>query len=139
MKATEVIKRDIMPVITKEEFFEWLVSNDDVELVAMVEHEDPKDDEIVIRLKRYNPPHGRVLSVHPAETLCHSINEWDDLAAKRRDLHIMTYQTRIVGYYSQLQNWNHSKLAELYDRQRGNYGVKETHNEEETTEVETGE
>ncbi|RKY14128.1 MAG: hypothetical protein DRP63_08840 [Planctomycetota bacterium] len=29
--------------------------------------------------------------------------------------------TRIVGYYSRVNNWNPSKLAELRDRQRGNY------------------
>ena len=29
--------------------------------------------------------------------------------------------TRIVGYYSRVDNWNSSKLAELADRRRGNY------------------
>jgi len=29
--------------------------------------------------------------------------------------------TRIVGYFSRVNNWNPSKLAELRDRQRGNY------------------
>lgn len=37
-----------------------------------------------------------------------------------RPLHHMT---RIVGYYSELRNWNKSKLAELADRQKGDYGV----------------
>lgn len=31
--------------------------------------------------------------------------------------------TRIVGYYSRIQNWNKSKLGELADRHRGNYRV----------------
>ena len=31
--------------------------------------------------------------------------------------------TRIVGYYSRVNNWNPSKLAELRDRQRGNYKI----------------
>ena len=29
--------------------------------------------------------------------------------------------TRIVGYYSRVNNWNKSKLGELKDRHRGNY------------------
>ena len=37
----------------------------------------------------------------------------------------MTHVTRIVGYYSQLQNWNRSKLAELRDRHKGDYSVPE--------------
>lgn len=31
--------------------------------------------------------------------------------------------TRIVGYYSKVHNWNKSKLGELQDRHKGNYGV----------------
>src|SRR5574337_559563 len=31
--------------------------------------------------------------------------------------------TRIVGYYSRVTNWNRSKIGELRDRQKGNYGV----------------
>ena len=31
--------------------------------------------------------------------------------------------TRIVGYYSRVQNWNKSKIGELRDRQEGHYGT----------------
>lgn len=31
--------------------------------------------------------------------------------------------TRIVGYYSRIQNWNKSKIGELRDRHRGMYGI----------------
>jgi hypothetical protein len=41
--------------------------------------------------------------------------------------------TRIVGYYSRVNNWNKSKIGELRDRQKGQYGtgkhVKEFHKE----------
>ena len=33
--------------------------------------------------------------------------------------------TRVVGYYSKINNWNKGKLAELKDRQKGNYAVGE--------------
>jgi len=31
--------------------------------------------------------------------------------------------TRIVGYYSKIENWNKSKRGELNDRHKGNYQV----------------
>jgi anaerobic ribonucleoside-triphosphate reductase len=33
-------------------------------------------------------------------------------------------ETRIVGYFSPIQSWNLSKLAELRARQRGRYAVE---------------
>ncbi|WKZ15423.1 MAG: hypothetical protein QY317_16125 [Candidatus Jettenia caeni] len=33
--------------------------------------------------------------------------------------------TRIVGYYSRVQNWNKSKVGELNDRHKGNYWYKD--------------
>jgi anaerobic ribonucleoside-triphosphate reductase len=31
--------------------------------------------------------------------------------------------TRVVGYFSRIENWNSSKRAEFRDRQKGNYIV----------------
>ncbi len=31
--------------------------------------------------------------------------------------------TRIVGYFSKVNNWNKSKISELNDRRKGEYGV----------------
>ncbi len=31
--------------------------------------------------------------------------------------------TRIVGYYSRVNNWNKSKVGELRDRAKGSYGL----------------
>jgi hypothetical protein len=51
---------------------------------------------------------------------------WPDLLGVflgERPASIMVQITRIVGYYSMLKNWNRSKLAELRDRQKGNYAL----------------
>ena len=32
--------------------------------------------------------------------------------------------TRVVGYYSRIENWNKSKIGELGDRHKGEYVVK---------------
>ena len=37
----------------------------------------------------------------------------------------MIQLTRIVGYYSRVNNWNASKLEELKARQAGNYAISE--------------
>ena len=45
-----------------------------------------------------------------------------DYMALMRGKHV--YQmTRVVGYFSQTRNWNRSKLGELADRRKGDYGV----------------
>lgn len=31
--------------------------------------------------------------------------------------------SRVVGYYSIIENWNEAKQAELIDRQKGNYSI----------------
>lgn len=40
--------------------------------------------------------------------------------------------TRIVGYYSRMQNWNKSKISELEDRARGNYWESKRFNAKDT-------
>jgi len=51
-------------------------------------------------------------------------NDWEtlsDILFGKRQPRIMTQMSRIVGYYSQVHNWNPSKKQELIDRRRGNY------------------
>lgn len=40
-----------------------------------------------------------------------------------REARPLTHVSRIVGYYSQIENWNPSKLSELEDRHRGDYSL----------------
>lgn len=68
-------------------------------------------------------PSGFVRAFPVSEVLAH---RWEDLEAVltgRRDARLMMHLTRIVGYYSRVDNWNRSKLAELRDRHAGNYAV----------------
>ena len=39
------------------------------------------------------------------------------------DSEILKKMTRIVGYFSQVKNWNKGKLGELADRHGGDYGI----------------
>ncbi len=54
--------------------------------------------------------------------------DWDVLEAiltGRREPLALQHMTRVVGYYSRVENWNKSKIGELKDRQRGNYSVSD--------------
>jgi len=44
------------------------------------------------------------------------------LKGERNPIAVKSY-TRIVGYYSAVDNWNNSKLSELRDRHEGIYGT----------------
>ena len=51
-------------------------------------------------------------------------NDWETLrsiALGDKGLSPLYHVTRIVGYYSRIENWNKSKIGELADRRHGNY------------------
>jgi hypothetical protein len=49
----------------------------------------------------------------------------DVLTGKREPL-ALQHMTRVVGYFSRVENWNQSKIGELKDRHKGNYAVTAT-------------
>ncbi len=53
----------------------------------------------------------------------HPWAEIEDLLLGRRTARVLTHVARVVGYYSFTHNWSKSKIAELADRQRGEYTV----------------
>ncbi len=44
--------------------------------------------------------------------------DWNDI---KKGIPNLTHMTRIVGYYSRVNNWNKSKIGELKDRCAGDY------------------
>lgn len=38
----------------------------------------------------------------------------------------IVHMSRVVGYFSRIDNWNKSKKGELKDRQKGNYSLPES-------------
>ena len=52
--------------------------------------------------------------------------EWsilEDVLSGRREPQVLQHMTRVVGYFSRVENWNKSKIGELKDRQKGNYSI----------------
>ncbi len=51
-------------------------------------------------------------------------NDWPRLSRNIIQGKDVYHVTRVVGYYSRIQNWNKSKRGELKDRHKGDYAVK---------------
>jgi len=51
------------------------------------------------------------------------IKKLPDIQPIDKALPNLDYVTRIVGYYSKIQNWNPSKQGELIERGMGKYGI----------------
>ena len=52
--------------------------------------------------------------------------DWDviqEVVTGKREPQVLQHMTRVVGYFSRVENWNKSKVGELKDRQNGNYSI----------------
>ena len=101
------------------EFYEKVTSHEAVEWLGVIEGRSPAEDEVLVQHTETGIKHAVAVE---------SILEtpWEELEAVltgRREPKVMIHLTRIVGYYSRIQNWNRSKLAELKDRHAGEYGL----------------
>jgi hypothetical protein len=56
----------------------------------------------------------------------HSWETLEEVLTGRREPRVLSHMTRVVGYFSKVENWNRSKVAELRGRQSGNYSVTGT-------------
>ena len=57
----------------------------------------------------------------PQAVLSNEFNTLWNHVVQERDV---KHMTRVVGYYSRIENWNNSKRGELKARQAGNYRLK---------------
>jgi len=56
-------------------------------------------------------------------TDCDKAQEFVSVIQNDRAPIVLNGITRIVGYYSRVNNWNKSKVGELRDRAKGSYGL----------------
>ncbi|HUW33218.1 MAG TPA: hypothetical protein VM223_16540 [Planctomycetota bacterium] len=101
------------------EFF-WRIEEDkDLRGVDLQIGDDPAEDIMVVE------------DLHSGYKTRFSIpaileNDWPmlrDIALGRKSIQPLYHVTRIVGYYSRIENWNKSKIGELVDRRHGNYAL----------------
>jgi len=56
--------------------------------------------------------------------------EWkdiEDVLLCKREPAVLQHTTRVVGYFSRIENWNKSKQGEHKDRKKGEYKVEAEH------------
>ncbi len=51
-------------------------------------------------------------------------NDWPILNRQIVQGRNVSQVTRVVGYFSKVNNWNQSKIGELKDRHEGKYGIE---------------
>jgi ribonucleoside-triphosphate reductase len=75
--------------------------------------------------KTFKNTQAAQLTISPEFTVCRDCNKMmRGLKDKCECGSVNIYGiTRIVGYYSRISNWNKSKVGELNDRHKGDYGV----------------
>jgi len=94
---------------------------------AFVGEERPPASSIVNLVgKTFHMTQTAQLTISPEFTVCHDCHKMTPGLKEAcgycasTDVHGLT---RIVGYFSRVNNWNKSKHGELKDRQKGNYSV----------------
>ena len=98
------------------DFYQKVIDNDKLKGVYI-----GVDDELIA--VEYLPSH--IFTCFPAEVIEKA--DWkliEDVLTIKRDPQVLYHMTRVVGYYSRVENWNKSKLGELKDRQKGDYEIK---------------
>jgi len=103
------------------DFYHWVDEQQDLVWLGVIEGDTPVDDEVVVKNEKLHVKTAVALDAIRENCL----QDLADMLYGKRAPKIMTHITRIVGYYSQLQNWNPSKIAELNDRHKGQYTLPE--------------
>jgi DNA-binding cell septation regulator SpoVG len=67
--------------------------------------------------------HGRYIEIDVQEVVDKPLDDIINVIENGRNDIVVKGYTRIVGYYSGVQNWNSSKIGELRDRAKGTYGT----------------
>jgi ribonucleoside-triphosphate reductase len=76
--------------------------------------------------KTFRMTQAAQLTISPEFTVCHKCHKQTPGLKEQcgycgsTEVHGLT---RIVGYFSRINNWNKSKIGELKDRRKGNYSV----------------
>ena len=102
-------------------FYDQVTENEELEWLGARQGPDPAMDEVYVGYRAT----GTKFAL-PVETILS--REWGELEAvftEKRQARVLTHLTRIVGYFSQVHNWNRSKHAELADRHGGGYVLPE--------------
>lgn len=119
---------DLITRIQKQSKFHTMIESGAI-IHAFVGEQKPSMESILNLVeKTFSQTQTAQLTISPEFTYCNTCRQTDrgieEKCGSCSSLDVYSV-TRIVGYFSRVNNWNPSKLAELADRQAGDYAVKE--------------
>ncbi|MDR2391210.1 MAG: anaerobic ribonucleoside-triphosphate reductase [Planctomycetota bacterium] len=100
------------------EFYDQIEAHPDLEGVGIDQCQE-KQPGLVVRHNR-----SGLLTRLPLAVI--ETADWktlEDVLIGRREPQVLQHMTRVVGYFSRIENWNKSKIGELKDRHKGDYAV----------------
>ncbi len=102
------------------EFFDKVEAHPDLEGVGIEECESGGKSAVYVR-------HVPTDSKYRVDLAAIGGQNWEALQSVflgKREPKVLSHMTRVVGYFSKVENWNRSKVGELKGRQRGDYSLK---------------
>jgi ribonucleoside-triphosphate reductase len=117
---------DLMTRIEKQAKFHTLIESGAITHAFVGEERPPAESILALVRKTFENTRTAQLTISPEFTICNECNHWTPRLTESCEKCAGTDVygvTRIVGYFSRINNWNKSKLGELKARHRGNYGV----------------
>jgi ribonucleoside-triphosphate reductase (formate) len=117
---------DILTRIVKQSKFHPLIESGAILHAFVGENRPSKEALLKLVEKTFKNTQAAQLTISPEFTICNDCRK-----VSSGLLEICSYCnsnnvygiTRIVGYYSRIDNWNKSKIGELKERRKGNYAV----------------
>ena len=112
--------------IRKQSKFHALIESGAIIHAFVGEERPPAASILALVRKTFENTHAAQLTISPEFTICNECGRVTPRLAERCafcDSDDVSGITRIVGYYSRINNWNKSKVGELKDRHRGDYRV----------------
>jgi ribonucleoside-triphosphate reductase len=117
---------DLITRITRQAKFHNLIESGAI-IHAFVGEERPSPASVLALVRKtFEKTSAAQLTISPEFTICNVCNKVTPHLAERCSFcesPEVSAITRIVGYYSRVNNWNKSKHGELKDRHRGNYSL----------------
>ncbi|MBU2063846.1 MAG: anaerobic ribonucleoside-triphosphate reductase [Candidatus Omnitrophica bacterium] len=119
---------DLITRIQKQSKFHTLIESGAI-IHAFIGEQKPSSESILTLIRKtFEQTQAAQLTISPEFTICNDCFKTDRGLKNKCSFcnSANVYNiTRIVGYFSRVNNWNPSKLAELKDRQQGNYKVNQ--------------
>ncbi len=119
---------DLITRIQKQSKFHTLIESGAITHAFVGEQKPSVESILNVVKKTLSQTQTAQLTISPEFTICESCFKTTrglyDKCGECGSFNVYNV-TRIVGYFSRVNNWNPSKLAELEDRHKGNYQVQE--------------